>query len=867
MVFSLKKILRKFKKNQDTERKLLELKLEESYKNLAVAQELAHTGSWKLDIINNKSIWSEEAYRIYGITPEQYDGTYEGFLKYVYPEDISIIHDLLEDPPTEPFDMEYRIIRSDGSIRYVYQRVIYKFDDKGNPTDIYGTIQDITDKREMEKSLEVKQEEIIRMQKKAQIMIQNSIDVFEIISSDGTIKYMSDVAERVIGYKAEERIGKKIFDYYTGKELEKLKKMINFVLKHPGKKIQGNIIFKNKDGKEIFLDINMQNFINDPTIEGIIVNFRDITRRINIEKRMAYISTHDDLTGLPNHKHFNKKLRLQCRLAKETKTRFALMILDVVGIKYVNYSFGYELGEKLLIDIVNRLKGILEGGIFISRYSDDQFAIIVHGLETYEEYKDLANIIVNIFSKSFRIDKYNIDIFVNIGICIYPKDAQNSNSLMKQSRIALIRAKNEGKNNYKFYSSDLDVQNYKEFILRSDLHNAIDSNQLQVYYQPIINLKTNEIISAEALIRWEHPDWGIINPDEFIYIAEEIGFIIDIGKWILKNVCQDYLQWLKLGYSKIKVSINYSVIQVFEKDFIENIINTINDFGLDPHFLIMEITESVLMKNPDKAISDIKKLQSFGIQIAIDDFGTGYSSLAYLKSFNIDILKLDSSFIKDITNNFASKIIIKSMINMSKELKIKMVAEGIETWEQLSLLRELNCFSGQGYIYSMPVVSNKFERILSKHECKPNIISFDVKKHRDRRKYSRIQFQKLLEASSTVKEINGKSIDIGDTKVLIKDIAPGGLCFISNLNLPIEKNVIMKFGTQLIENEIQFQGRLMWAEEMDNHLYEYGVEFAIGENDRKELVRILNTVQIRMRKDILFAEGNFVTVSPNNYFS
>lgn len=663
-----------------THQKLIEKNLSEIGEDLIQAQRVASVGSWKYDIKNKKLFGSEEFYRIYGADPVEFQKNDEKLIHLIHPEDQSRLRAaIIKCLNGATFQLEYRIPQGDGSVKYVLSNGEPLLDKDGGVKGMLGTIQDITARREMENTIRSKQKEIDRIHKRMEVMIQNSSDVFEIIQVDGTIKYMSAAAEKVIGYKPEERIGKNLFDYYSDEDIEKIKKMTNYVLKNPTKEVHGDILLKNKEGKEIYLEVHLQNFLHDPDIAGIIVNFRDITRRIMMEKRMAYLSTHDDLTGLPNHKYYNKRLKLQCKNAEDTSAKFSVMMLDVGKLKYVNYSFGFEFGKKLIIEIVNRLKSTLGKDIFISRYSDDHFALIVEGLGTYKENAKLAEKIIHDFSKPFHVDQYNIDLTVNIGICTYPKDAQDCNSLMKQSRIALARAKKEGKNTYKFYSPDLDVQNYKEFILKSDLHNAIEKDQLEVYYQPIMQLKTNRIIAAEALIRWKHPDWGTINPNEFIYIAEEMDFIIDIGKWMLKEVCKNYLQWLSKGYPKIKVSLNYSIIQFFERDFIEHIIRIIHDHGLDPHFLIIEITESILMKNLDKTMTDIKHLQSAGIQVAIDDFGTGYSSLAYLRDLDIDILKLDRSFIKDFTTDYKRNVILKSIVNLAKELKIKMVAEGIET--------------------------------------------------------------------------------------------------------------------------------------------------------------------------------------------
>ncbi|MGD9569167.1 MAG: EAL domain-containing protein [Sedimentibacter sp.] len=855
-----------------TENKLLENKLVEMHKNLAVAQELSHIGSWKIDFINGKFYCSEEHCKIFGISTDKYNGNYEEFLKHVHPDDKDFLQNIFMNSQNSQkpnlIDKEFRIKRTDGSIRNLFSMMEYnKIDKNGNPSCIYGTTQDITEQKKLQIEVEKKQNELIEYSKRFQVLVQESSDVFEIIEPDGTIKYISEAVENVIGYKVEERIGKNILDFYEGKEKQTLSKMIELVISEPIKKVQDDIILISKTGEKIYLEVIMKNSLCEPAIQGIVINFRSITQRVAMEKRMAHISTHDELTDLPNKIYFKKKLRLQCEYAKDTSTKFALMMLEIDGFKNSDETIWYEYENHLFIDVVKRLKEFLGSFIFISRISEYKLAIIVHGLRTTEGYENIAKGLIDIFKQQFIIDKFEISLSINIGICVYPDDSENSISIAKNSNIALLRAIKDGKNKYKFFSSGLDIQYYKEFVIRNDLHKAIENNQLKVYYQPIVNLKTNEIIATEALIRWEHPEWGILSPDEFIPLAEESGAIIEIGKWILKEVCRNYKKWIENKRPSIKVSVNLSSIQFFENDFVENIKSIIDEFMLNPHFLIMEITESILINKVEKVTSDIRKIQSYGIQIALDDFGTGYSSLVYLNSFNIDILKIDKSFIDKVVKDKTSSIIIKTIINMAKELNIKLVTEGIENWEQLTYLRGLNCYSGQGFIYSKPLPLKYFDSMLAKGKCKPTIANnTSVMKPEDRRKFFRISFHKLLESDMTVINLKGKNVNVGNNKVLIKNLGPGGLCFASNIKLPIDSEITLLFKINLLNKEFKVYGHPLWIDEYNN-FNEYGIEFTVDENERVELIKILNQVQIKMKKDILFAEGSFVSCTAEVYFN
>lgn len=828
--------------------KILEQELKKSYKIINQAQSLVRIGSWEMDLSNHKIYFSDQAYRIYGITAEQYDNTYEGFKRFVHPDDIEKINQMLENPSRKPVELEFRIIR-DGFVRDIRQLVEFIFDKDGNPIYVYGTIRDITENKELQKEIEINQEKINKMRIRFDALIKESIDVFEIIDSDGTIMYISEASEKIIGYKAEERLGKKIYEYYEESEKTKLREMVEFILNQPERELTRDVLFKKRTGKEIYLEIYMKNFLHDPAIDGIVVNFRDITNRVEAEKRIAHLSTHDQLTGLPNRFYFENKLESLSQYDKGTDNGFALFMLDIDSLRYINDTLGYKAGEKYIVQIAAKLEQYCGSTKPIYRYSDNRFVIVVKGIHSIDEYRIIIKEIYELFSQTIKIDKYELDVVVSMGICTCREDKPDSELLIRNAETALFFAKNEGKNKYKFYSPDIDIQSYKQFTLRNDLKNAIDNDQLRIYYQPIIDLKTNEILAAEALIRWEHPEWGMALPSEFIPIAEETGDIIKIGNWLFGELCRNYKQWLNSGLPNIKLSVNFSSMQFFETNFVEGIKNTIDEYGLDPHFLIMEITESVLVEKVDKLIPDIGKLQSLGIKIALDDFGTGYSSLTYLNSFNIDILKIDGSFIKKINLDKTSTIITRNIIKMAQELKIKLVAEHIETWEQLSFLKNLKCSAGQGHIFSKPVPAKDFEKVLAKGKCKP-VVKDNAELYESRRRFFRVNFGQPLETDLTILEFKGREINVGNTKVWVKDIGPGGLCFISDIRLPIEKDIVLLFTTQLIGEEINVEGHSVWMEEKELNLFEYGVEFVIDENKRTDLVRILNQVQINMRKGI-----------------
>lgn len=549
-----------------TEKKLLEMKLEKSYRLLRQTEALGKTGSWETDLLNNTNLWSEETYKILGITPDEFGNKHDEFLKFVHPDDIKIIDFYTKNPVKDPFDMEFRIVRPNGIIRDVSQRVEFRFDTDDKPVYIYGTIQDITEKKGLQKEIEHRKNELDRLQKRFQILVEKSKDVFEIIEPNGTITYISEACENVIGCKADERLGKNIFDFYTKENQDKLIQLIEDVTQNPEKTVEDNVIIKTSFGSNINLEVHMQNFLSEPIINGIVILFRDITNRIKMEEKINYIHNHDEITGLPNRSHFKKYLADLCEKKSKDHSKFAIMMLELGRLNNIVYNLGYETRNILLIEVIKRLRKYIDNKIYISRYSDNNFAVIIEEYKSYGEYEKIAENLLNLFSTSFIVDKYQLDISVNIGICIYPDEAKDVDSIKKHAFAALHRSIKDGKNCCKFYSSDFDIQNFKELMIRNELHKAICNNQLKVFYQPMVELKTNEVIAAEALVRWEHPDWGIIPPNEFISIAEETGYITKIGDWMLEEVCKTYKRWITEGRLPIKISINFSSVQFFENN-------------------------------------------------------------------------------------------------------------------------------------------------------------------------------------------------------------------------------------------------------------------------------------------------------------
>lgn len=400
-------------------------------------------------------------------------------------------------------------------------------------------------------------------------------------------------------------------------------------------------------------------------------------------------------------------------------------------------------------------------------------------------------------------------------------------------------------------------------MLRHDLRNAIKNSQLELYYQPVVNLKTYEIIAAEASVVWSHPEWGTIDSEEFLWIAKEIGFMESIERWVLDQICINYSDWQKNKGLDMKVIVQISSKQFYDKKLLDAVMERMNHYGIDTKFGIIKIDEKDLLENPDKANSILNSFKDAGFKVAMESPGT----IQCMNQFDADIMTIDKSFLRKGTLEDKSKIIFENFIKLIRDLDIRLLLEGVENWEQANLLSSLNSVAVKGPLFSEPVCLKEFETMLSKRKCKPAILkSFALNQREERRKYYRIEFSQLLESEMSILRIRDKKVQVGTSRVLIKNIGPGGLCFISDIKFPVEKSIVLQFKTELVSSEIKVYGNIVWTEEAEKGVYVYGLEFTIDETDRDKLVSILNQVQVKMRNDLLFADGNFVSKSASHYF-
>ncbi|MGC5327472.1 EAL domain-containing protein [Brevibacillus sp. SYSU BS000544] len=437
---------------------------------------------------------------------------------------------------------------------------------------------------------------------------------------------------------------------------------------------------------------------------------RDITQRKQFEEKLAYLAYHDDLTGLPNRRLFKDELTKS--IAEISDENIAIMFLDLDRFKIVNDTLGHDKGDLLLQIVATRLQLLFRAPSLIARLGGDEFVILLRQFENQDEVSLIAKQILEMIERPIQIDNHEFYVTASIGIAMYSDLDTTADQLMKQADQAMYTAKANGKNNYHYYVKPPETKRIPRLEMEHYLRKAIEREEFILYYQPVYHIITGNITSMEVLIRWQHPTIGMVSPGEFIPIAEETGLIIPIGEWVLRTACRQNKLWQEQGLPKIPIAVNLSPFQFQQQNIIHQVANALIETGLDPRYLVLEVTESMAMQQVDTVIEKLQELKEMGIQISIDDFGTGYSSLSYLRKFPIDSLKIDQSFVREIVDSPDDIAIVKAIIVMARSLKRSVIAEGVETEEQMSLLRELGCKKMQGYLFSKPIPRQQMEVFL-----------------------------------------------------------------------------------------------------------------------------------------------------------
>jgi diguanylate cyclase (GGDEF)-like protein/PAS domain S-box-containing protein len=535
----------------------------------------------------------------------------------------------------------------------------------------------------------------------------------------GKITYLNTVAERLTGWTRTEAAGlplEEVFHVRNGTTGAVVADpMTAAIAQNKTVLLEPNSILRRRDGVEAAIEDSAAP-IHDRLglVTGAVMVFHDVSATRALSLRMSHQAHHDSLTDLPNRILLQDRLNQAMALAHRHAQQLAVLFLDVDRFKNVNDSLGHDVGDSLLVLVAQRLLSCVRSSDTVSRQGGDEFVILLPELIRGQDAAIRAEKILAVLSAPYTINSHSVHVTASIGIVVYPDDGIDAETLLKNADFAMYHAKESGRNNYQFFREEMNVRALERQAIEDGLRHAVGRDELVLHYQPILDLWSGAPTGVEALIRWRHPRRGLLLPDHFMGIAEESGLIVAIGRWVLRESCRQGKAWDALGLAPMRIAINVSAVELRDKDFVEYVRLVLAESEFPPHRLEIELTETFLMQDSLSTAVVLRSLKQLGVQLALDDFGTGYSSLSHLKGFPIDTLKIDRAFVSEIITNPEDASIVRAVITLGKSLQVRVVAEGVETAEQLAKLQECQCPEGQGFYFSRPVPSDEVARLLGK---------------------------------------------------------------------------------------------------------------------------------------------------------
>jgi diguanylate cyclase (GGDEF)-like protein/PAS domain S-box-containing protein len=667
-------------------------------------QELAGIGSWVLNLHTLNAEWSGETRKVIGVG-EDVPATLESLLRQVHPQDRERVASAIQTAikTHSLYDIEYRVMHQDGSVHVVHSLADTVYDEATEVRELIGFVQDVSELKEAGNRLRLSAQ-----------LFDSSLNPIVIIDTQGMVQQVNRAFSQATGYLPEDVNGKSVRLLQSHQIDEAFYEYIWHVIETEGV-WEGEIWCRRNTGEEFPV---WQSITSVRDAGGMkthyIITFNDITEQKLSADYIYQLAHYDLLTGLPNRVLFSERCRHAIERAKRHGHKTVLLYLDLDRFKQINDSLGHPVGDELLEKVAERLRSQIREEDTVARLGGDEFVIVVEQVTDERDAERIASKMLEALRLPFQLKQHELVISASVGISLSPVDGKDVATLIKHADLAMYRAKEKGRDNFQFYSRELSRASLEYHLLESDLRHARQGGELLLYYQPQYHLQSGRLVGAEALIRWQHKTKGLLSPGKFIPIAEESGLILGIGEWILQSACRQMKQWLDSGRGLERISVNLSGLQIQRGNLVELIRRVLDDSGLPPGCLELEILETYIMRQVEQDVRVLEKLKNLGIRLAIDDFGTGQSSLGYLKRLPVERLKIDRSFVMGIPQDADDVAITRAIVALGKSMQLTVVAEGVENAQQAELLKQLGCDEVQGFYYSPPIDVAQFEQLFNR---------------------------------------------------------------------------------------------------------------------------------------------------------
>ncbi|MGB4072456.1 EAL domain-containing protein [Pseudomonas sp.] len=678
--------------------------LSKSRARLTLAIEASELGLWDWNLQSDE-VHHSRLKEIFGLEPDEVKVMLRDLKPRLHPDDLPVLRRALVEHMkgrSDDYQVEYRIKHAAGHWVWIEDRGrAVERDDDGRVLRMLGTRRDISLRKVQE-----------QQQQLSATVFEAASEGIVILDPDYRLLSVNQAFSQVTGYRQEEVVGHSVMSLISSGDSRRQYQLIRLELERNGS-WRGELIETRKNG-ELYPQWLQLNVVRDNqgNVSHIVGFFADLSSRREAEERLRYLSHYDELTGLANRSLFRERLHEASQRSRQTGRSIALLHIDLDRFKLLNDSLGHEVADQLLRQISRRLSQAVPEADTLARLSGDEFAIL---LDSYGSLSSLARLASRLLSKlrvPMTVGGHELVVSASLGISLLPDNAREISALVSQANMAMQHAKHLGGNTFQFFTDNLQACTLERLQLENQLRKAIDENQLEVFYQPKLCLAADSLNAAEALVRWRHPTLGLVPPSDFIGLAEETGLIGAIGEFVLRQACQQARAWQQQGLAQIRVSVNLSVHQLRQGNLLSLVRQVLDETGLAPQFLELELTESQLLDNVESVIATFQQLRNLGVKLAIDDFGTGYSSLSYLKRFPVDYVKIDQTFIRDLSVGGEDAAITRAIIAMAHSLDLKVVAEGVETQAQMDFLKSQRCDEIQGYLISKPVEAEQFAQLL-----------------------------------------------------------------------------------------------------------------------------------------------------------